>query len=167
MSSNVTKLPHAKGDTVAPHPLSLQAAMERSRGARRKTALIAGGGSAVWIAACLVYALGHVGGETLAGLALHEAGAAVAGVAMPMVVLWLVVLYMRRGGELREQTDMLRAQLELLTYPPDDAESRVRAVTDSLRGQAEALDRVTDTATIQMEKLSKTLGGRTEALAEV
>ena len=69
-------------------------------------------------------------------------------VKVPLVVLWLVVLYLRRGGELREHTEMLRAQLELLTYPPEDAESRVRVVTDSLRSQAEALDRVTDTATI-------------------
>ena len=55
MSSNVTKLPHAEHKGIAPHPLSLQAAMERAAEARLKTALIAGGVSVVWIVLCLIY----------------------------------------------------------------------------------------------------------------
>ncbi|MDH5557724.1 MAG: hypothetical protein OEZ03_10250, partial [Alphaproteobacteria bacterium] len=86
MSSNVTKLPRAHKDALSPHPLSVQEAMERAAESRLKTTLIAGVASFVWVLLCLIYAFAHIGGERLASLAPHEAGASSAGVALPLVV---------------------------------------------------------------------------------
>ena len=165
MSTNVTKLPRSERQG-ARGAGGLHEAIEAARRAQRRATVIASGTSLAWVLIALVFIASNGSQGELAGLTLPEVAMLVAGIAAPLAVIWLVVIFVRRNSDLREHTDMLRQQLDLLTYPAADAELRVRGVAESLRTQAEELNRVTDTATIQMEKLSKTLASRTDSLAE-
>jgi hypothetical protein len=165
MSTNVTKLPRSERQG-ARGAGGLHEAIEAARRAQRRATIFASAASVAWVLFALVYISSNGSEGELAGLALPEVAMLIAGIVAPLAVIWLVVIFVRRNADLREHTDMLRQQLDLLTYPAADAELRVRAVAESLRTQAEELNRVTDTATIQMEKLSKTLASRTDSLAE-
>ncbi|MCK5273549.1 MAG: hypothetical protein KAR37_02790, partial [Alphaproteobacteria bacterium] len=166
MSTNVTKLPRSGRQGAARGAAGLHEAIEAERRAQRRATMIAAGASIAWVLFALVFIASNGSEGELAGLTLPEIAMLIAGVATPLAVIWLIVLFVRRNADLREHTEMLRRQLDLLTYPAEDAELHVRKIAESLRAQAEELNRVTDTATIQMEKLSKTLASRTDSLAE-
>ena len=106
MTSNVTELPLAGRLDPAPQTAGMREAIERAAEARRRALRVAGVLSAVWLLVCAAYAFAYVGAGALAALAPHQAAMAVTGVATPLAVLGLVVLFLHRGGELREHTEM-------------------------------------------------------------
>ena len=67
----------------------------------------------------------------------HELGAMLAGMTAPMAFLWLGLAYFRRGSDVRDHSEALRRQLEMLTYPAEEAEARISQVSEALRKQAE------------------------------
>ena len=88
--------------------------------------------------------------------------------AAPLAFLWLAMAYFRRGYDVRDHTEALRRQLEMLTYPAEEAEARISQVSEALRKQAEELAlRASDKATIDIGQLSSALREQTEALSEV
>lgn len=67
--------------------------------------------SVAWIALCLAYAHFYAGWDSLAFLLPHEQASLLSAVVTPLIVLWLVVLYRRRGGELGAHARALEARL--------------------------------------------------------
>ena len=78
----------------------------------------------------------------------------------------LGLAYFRRGYDVREHSEALRRQLEMLTYPAEEAEARISQVSEALRKQAEELSRASDKATVDIGQ-PNALREQTEALSEV
>ncbi len=166
MVAKVTQLPrsgrHASG------PDQTDSRLELGRARRRAHLVMLAGGivSIAWIGLCAFYAHSMLGWDLAARMLPHEIGALLAGAVMPLALLWVIITYFRRGFEIRHYTEALQRQYELLTYPAEDAESRIQEISDSLKRQSEALSRASDKAAVQMRELSGLVEKQSAALGE-
>ena len=141
MSANVTELPRSGRHAEGPDIAEIKASQAR---ARRQSQRITAAGISVsvfWAFLCLTYIHTTLGWSFGSQMLAHELGALVAGMASPLAFLWLAMAYFRRGYDVRDHTEALRRQLEMLTYPAEEAEARIGQVSEALRKQAEELSR--------------------------
>ena len=167
MSANVTELPRAGRHSGGPDVVEIKASQAR---VKRRTQKVTAAGISVsvfWSFLCLTYIHTTLGWSFGSQMLAHELGAMVAGMTAPLAFLWLSMAYFRRGYDVRNHTEALRRQLDMLTYPAEEAEARIGQVSEALRKQAEELSRASDKATIDIGQLSGALREQTEALSEV
>ncbi len=99
-----------------------------------------------WLLACVAYFHYGIGWEVLPVLLPHEIAGFLAGSIAPVALIWLVTTYRRRGIALERTLGALQHTLAQLTYPAEDSEGRVREITDALRRQSEMLTGASDHA---------------------
>lgn len=86
---------------------------------------------------------------------------------LPLMFLWLLVAFFRRGAQIHREAQVLRAQLALLTYPAESAKNQVATVAGALRVQAMELSEATYAAASQASALRDILGRETRDLAQM
>lgn len=160
-------IPHRAGENV----VAIGAAPARGELAPRRwvTALTVFGVSAtlIWLVAALFYVDRMIGWEALRGLALREHAVLVAGIAAPLLVLWLAIGVIDRGRELRYQVDRLGRQIDALTYRPGDAKAKLDIYADALREQARILNDASQAAANQVEDGRRTIAAQIRDLTNV
>ena len=124
MPANVTELPRSGRHAKGPDPAELEATSARATRIWRRLLAVGLGLSGAWIALSAYYVDTTLGWDFTALMLPHELGALFAGFATPLAFLWLAISYLRQDQEVRRHTEMLRRQLELLTYPAEEAEAR-------------------------------------------
>src|SRR5690606_21945565 len=82
-----------------------------------------------------------------------EAASLVAGIATPLVVLWLAALVFLRTDPTREQRLALNQGLLDLLAPVEQAERRINAMTQRLKKQIEAVEAASDIASDRLGHL--------------
>ncbi|MEX2629811.1 MAG: hypothetical protein WD341_07720 [Tistlia sp.] len=138
-------------------------------GKRRHRLLIAAGLliSLGWLVASWLYLRRVYGVDQVASLLPHELGTLVVGVFAPLIFLWLVALVVARARGLSAETAALVEKLDALTYPPDEATARVRAITASLREQSELVRGAADEAGDKLGEVRDELAGQLRRLGEI
>ena len=109
--------------------------------------------SGVWLAGFTYYVTSSVGWEQLMQLLPQEFGGFVSGAFLPLAMMWMFIVYLDRGAQLRSEASALHQHLQRLTYPDQAGEARVKAVTDTLRRQAVDLTEASRQAVLQVEKV--------------
>src|SRR6266404_1341749 len=117
-----------------------------------------------WIAICIFYVQTQIGWSNLGGLLPHELGAALAGVAAPLVFLWLLVANFAGRRDGRENMAALRREIARLTAAPAAPASHVEVVGEDVTRQTEALQRTSDAAAGVLDRIG---GIFAEQLAEL
>jgi len=105
-----SQLPLVSGDGPALRLDPGAASDRRSNAVFRRWFVVGVLVSAGWLALCAYYIAVFTGWQAVAFLLPHELAAMVSAVAVPLVVLWLVVFYRRRGGLIERHA---RALLDL------------------------------------------------------
>src|SRR5688572_2423283 len=118
---------------------------------RRTLGLAAGAISVLWLIGVAWYILDFIGADALAGMLPHELGLVVAGITVPILVLWLLVAFVVRGQALKEHTDLLASRLAELTFPDQSAEHRINSIAEALRRQAVDLRLATEEAAAALD----------------
>ena len=157
MVAKVTQLPRAGRHASGPNEADIQQEMARTRTVARLLLVGAVVASAVWIGLCLLYVNTVLGWDLAARMLPHEIGAMIAGASLPIAILWIVVAFFRRSYEIRQYTETLQRQYELLTYPSEEAETRIHDISESLKRQSEELTRASDKAAAQLQNLSESM----------
>ena len=117
MAAEVTQLPSSKTPKIGPYVEEVLAVEEKVLKRSRRITIAVALLSVAWLAVCGWY-VNETLGWTFTNQLPHEVALGVAGVAMPLVILWLIALYARRVHDIRHHTEMLRQQ------PPERALSR-------------------------------------------
>ncbi|MEX2008876.1 MAG: hypothetical protein WEC41_01685, partial [Dongiaceae bacterium] len=102
--------------------------------------------SALWLAVAAAYVEREIGWRAVLPLPPHEQAAIAAGVLLPLILLWLIVVVALRGQSVRRHLGELRDRLDQMTVPAADAEARAAAVTQALRRETNELRTVKDEA---------------------
>ncbi len=105
----------------------------------RICALLGAAATAGWVWVCYTYLKNQVGLDTLGNMLPQEQGQIIAGVILPLCLVWVVLLFIVRGAGLSTQTQLLLSKMERLTYPDDAENTRVKDITRQLQEQAESL----------------------------
>lgn len=132
-------------------------------GRHHRASVIGVGATLAWFALVLGYIVHQTGARAFVALPAHELAMAAAGVAAPAILLWLVLLYLRRGEVFERHAKELEARLDALTFPAPGGDARMRSVAAGLERHAEIARTATERS---IEALTTVVNAAAEAARE-
>ena len=105
------------------------------------------GVSVVWFAIVLIYITQFFGWDNLFLMMPDEFGGFLAGITLPLAIIWVVMAYIDRGTSFKQEAKFLRAYMNQLVYPEDGAPQTAKAMADAIRSQVVELQQVSKMAT--------------------
>lgn len=123
--------------------------------------------SVIWFGIVIIYISQFFGWSNLFLMMPDEFGAFLAGVTLPLAIIWVVMAYIDRGTNFKNEARFLRAYLNQLVYPEDGGADTAKAMTDALRAQTLELQQATKEATIQTAKIKEELGAHVSDFAKL
>lgn len=105
--------------------------------------------SVVWFAVVLIYITQFFGWSNLFLMMPDEFGGFLAGITLPLAIIWVVMAYIDRGTSFKQEAKFLRAYMNQLVYPEDGAPQTAKAMADAIRSQVVELQQVSKAATEQ------------------
>ena len=86
-----------------------------------------------------------------------EFGGFLAGVTLPLAVIWIVLAYIDRGASFKQEAKLLYSYMNQLMYPEDGAAQTSKAMADAIRAQVIELQQATKQATVETAKIKNEL----------
>ena len=123
--------------------------------------------SAAWFGIVLIYITQFFGWSNLFLMMPDEFGGFLAGVTLPLAIIWVIMAYIDRGASFKQEAKLLHAYMNQLVYPEDGAAQTAKAMADAVRSQVIELQEATKQATIQTDKIQAELGNRVEDFAKL
>ncbi|MDR1694273.1 MAG: hypothetical protein LBR70_03670 [Lactobacillaceae bacterium] len=123
--------------------------------------------SVIWFAIVLVYITKFFGWSNLFLMMPNEFGGFLAGVTLPLAVIWIVVAYIDRGTGFKKEAKFLRAYMNQLVFPEEGSAQTAKAMADAIRSQIVELQQVTKVATKQTDIIKNELSARVDDFARL
>ena len=123
--------------------------------------------SVIWFAVVVIYITQFFGWSNLFLMMPDEFGGFLAGVTLPLAIIWVVMAYIDRGSSFKREAKFLRAYMNQLVYPEEGSATTAKAMADAIRSQVIELQEVTKLATAQTEKIKQELGGPVDDFAKL
>ena len=123
--------------------------------------------SVAWFAIVFIYISQYFGWSNLFLMMPDEFGGFLAGISLPLAIIWVVMAYIDRETSFKHEAKFLRAYMNQLVYPEEGAANTAKAMADGIRSQVIELQEVTKYATEQTEKIKVELGNRVEDFAKL
>lgn len=123
--------------------------------------------SLIWFAVVIIYISQFFGWSNLFLMMPDEFGGFLAGVTLPLAIIWVVIAYIDRGASFKKEAKLLRSYMNQLVYPEDAGANTAKALADAIRSQVIELQEVTKQATMQTDKIKTELGNRVEDFARL
>ena len=111
------------------------------------------GVSVVWFAIVLIYITQFFGWDNLFLMMPDEFGGFLAGITLPLAIIWVVMAYIDRGTSFKQEAKFLRAYMNQLVYPEDGAPQTAKAMADAIRSQVVELQEVSKMATVHTARI--------------
>lgn len=105
--------------------------------------------SIIWFGVVLIYITQFFGWSNLFLMMPDEFGGFLAGITLPLAIIWVVMAYIDRGSSFKQEAKFLRAYMNQLVYPEDGAPQTAKAMADAIRSQVVELQQVSKAATQQ------------------
>lgn len=116
--------------------------------------------SVLWFIIVLIYITQFFGWSNLFLMMPDEFGGFLAGVTLPLAIIWVVMAYIDRGASFKNEAKFLRAYMNQLVYPEEGGAQTAKAMADAIRSQVGELQAVTKHAMQQTEIIKKELSER-------
>lgn len=123
--------------------------------------------SVIWFGIVIIYISQFFGWSNLFLMMPDEFGGFLAGVTLPLAIIWVVMAYIDRGTSFKNEAKFLRAYMNQLVYPEDGGANTAKAMADAIRSQTIELQQVTKQATLQTEKIKEELGAHVKDFAKL
>ena len=109
--------------------------------------------SIIWFSFVLIYITQFFGWSNLFLMMPDEFGGFLAGVTLPLAIIWVVMAYIDRGSSFKQEAKFLRAYMNQLVYPEDKAPQTAKAMADAIRSQVVELQEVSKLAHEQTSQI--------------
>lgn len=123
--------------------------------------------SAAWFGIVLIYITQFFGWSNLFLMMPDEFGGFLAGITLPLAIIWVVMAYIDRGTSFKQEAKFLRAYMNQLVYPEQGAPQTAKAMADAIRSQVVELQQVTKLATEQTSKIKDEIGSNINEFARL
>lgn len=123
--------------------------------------------SVVWFAVVLIYITQFFGWSNLFLMMPDEFGGFLAGVTLPLAIIWVVMAYIDRGSSFKHEAKFLRAYMNQLVYPEDGAPQTAKAMADAIRSQVVELQQVSKLAHEQTSKIKDAIKENVDDFAKL
>ena len=123
--------------------------------------------SAVWAIIVLFYITQFFGWSNLFLMMPDEFGGFLAGVTLPLAIIWIVVAYIDRGTSFKNEARFLRAYMNQLVYPEDGGAQTAKALADGIRSQVVEMQEATKLAMEHSANIKTELSARVEDFSKL
>ncbi len=125
------------------------------------------GFSIVWFAIILLYITKFFGWSNLFLMMPDEFGGFLAGVTLPLAIIWVIMAYIDRGTTFKNEAKFLRAYLNQMIYPQEGGSNTAKALTDAIRQEVVKLQEITQLANQQTKGVREELSHKTDEFAKL
>ena len=125
------------------------------------------GVSVIWFAIVLIYITQFFGWSNLFLMMPDEFGGFLAGVTLPLAIIWVVMAYIDRGTSFNREAKFLRAYMNQLVYPEDGAPQTAKAMADAIRSQVVELQQVSKLAHEQTSQIKDAIKENVDDFAKL
>lgn len=123
--------------------------------------------SVIWFAVVLIYITQFFGWSNLFLMMPDEFGGFLAGVTLPLAIIWVVMAYIDRGSSFKQEAKFLRAYMNQLVYPEDKAPQTAKAMADAIRSQVVELQQVSRLAHEQTSQIKDAIKNNVDDFAKL
>ncbi len=123
--------------------------------------------SILWFAIVLIYITQFFGWSNLFLMMPDEFGGFLAGVTLPLAIIWVVMAYIDRGSSFKQEAKFLRAYMNQLVYPEDNAPQTAKAMADAIRSQVVELQQVSKLAHEQTSQIKDAIKNNVDDFAKL
>ncbi len=116
--------------------------------------------SVMWFGIVAVYITKFFGWEELFSMTPNEFSGFMAGMTLPLAIVWVVMAYIDRGSSFRNETQMLRDSLNRVIFPDSNGNAATKMIADAIKAQVADLKETTRDVCAQADVIKRDLGDR-------
>ena len=123
--------------------------------------------SITWCAIILIYITKFFGWDNLFLMMPNEFAVFLAGITLPLPIIWLALSFIDREQNFKQEAKFLRSYIHQLVYPDSSSSETSGALSDAIRLQVLELQETVKLATQKTEGLKNELGAKLNEFANI
>lgn len=116
--------------------------------------------SVMWFGIVAVYITEFFGWDNLFSMVPNEFSGFMAGMTLPLAIVWVVMAYIDRGSSFRNETQMLRDSLNRVIFPDSNGSDATKMIADAIKAQVSDLKETTRDVCAQADVIKRDLSDR-------
>lgn len=116
--------------------------------------------SVMWFGIVAVYITEFFGWDNLFSMVPNEFSGFMAGMTLPLAIVWVVMAYIDRGSSFRNETQMLRDSLNRVIFPDSNGSDATKMIADAIKAQVSDLKETTLDVCAQADVIKRDLSDR-------
>ncbi len=116
--------------------------------------------SVMWFGVVAVYITQFFGWDNLFSMVPNEFSGFMAGITLPLAIVWVVMAYIDRGNSFRNETQMLRDSLNQVIFPDSNGNAATKMISDAIKAQVADLKETTRDVYAQADVIKRDLSDR-------
>ena len=116
--------------------------------------------SVMWFGIVAVYITKFFGWDNLFSMVPNEFSGFMAGITLPLAIVWGVMAYIDRGSSFRNETQMLRDSLNQIIFPDSNGNAATKMIADAIKAQVSDLKETTRDVCAQADVIKRDLSDR-------
>lgn len=120
--------------------------------------------SVMWFGIVAVYITKFFGWDNLFSMVPNEFSGFMAGITLPLAIVWVIMAYIDRGSSFKNETRMLRDSLNQVIFPDSNGSEATKMIAEAIKAQVADLKDATRDVCAQSDVIKRDL---TERVAEL
>lgn len=123
--------------------------------------------SVMWFAIVAIYITSFFGWDNLFSMLPNEFSGFMAGITLPLAIVWVIMAYIDRGNSYKNETRMLRDSLSQIIFPDSDGSAATKMIAEAIKSQVSELKEVTRDVCAQSDVIKRDLTERVDDLKQL
>ena len=123
--------------------------------------------SFVWCAIIIIYISKFFGWNNLFLMMPDEFGIFLAGISLPLAIMWLVMSFIDREQNFKQEAKFLRSYIQQLVYPESGGSETAKALGSAIQQQVRQLQETAKLAAQKTEMIKSELGAKLDDFANI
>ena len=123
--------------------------------------------SVMWFGIVAVYITKFFGWDNLFSMVPNEFSGFMAGITLPLAIVWVIMAYIDRGSSFKNETRMLRDSLNQVIFPDSNGSEATKMIADAIKAQVADLKDATRDVCAQSDVIKRDLTDRVAELRDL
>lgn len=123
--------------------------------------------SVMWFAVVAVYISKFFGWDKLFSMLPNEFSGFMAGITLPLAIVWVIMAYIDRGSSFKNETKMLRDSLNQVIFPDSNGSEATKMIAEAIKLQVAELKEATRDVCAQSDVIKRELTDRVADLKDL
>lgn len=123
--------------------------------------------SIIWFGLVAVYISNFFGWDKLFSMLPNEFSGFMAGITLPLAIVWVIMAFIDRGSNFKNETRMLRASLNQMIFPDSNGNEAAKLIANAIKEQVAELKETTRDVCAQSDVIKRDLTERVADLKEL